>query len=133
MTRGNYDPPSAPVAAPLAPRSRLRIFLVILFVGIPISFIVFYLCYIQWDISNLRSTCSALKAGTTIAEARKILVDHHFSDRFPYVSSDFPNGIPADPPGTWYDVIDADSTMGDVSCGIHHDGKMILSAEESEE
>jgi hypothetical protein len=111
---------------------RRRIFLVILLVAGPVVMFGTYVAYLFWDISNLKSACRALKPGTTIAEARKILADHRFTKDFPFVSKEFPNGIPAEVPGTWYFAIAAASTMGDDSCGITHDGTRIVSAEASE-
>ena len=67
-----------------------------------------------------------------MVERRKILADHRFANIFPDVSGGYPNGIPGDSPGTWYYAIAAASTMGDVFCGIYHNGKTILSAEVSE-
>jgi hypothetical protein len=133
MGLSNYNPPVAPVATPRSPSSPVRrwVYLVISLLAIPIVLIGSYIGYVEWDIANVRSVCRDLKPGVTISGARKIIADHGFAETFPYVSSGFPNGIPVEPPGTWWFAIPAATTMGDVSCGIHHNGKTILSAEAS--
>lgn len=81
-----------------------------------------YSGWVWWDLKQLRGFCGEVKNGAGI-DILPALADNHGIDR------------------RWIDrrvtlkhgsaiIVPAASTMGDVRCTIHHDGKAVLSVEQ---
>ena len=96
--------------------------------AIPVALIVAYFAYTEWDMYRVKAMCSELRPGTSISDARKIIARRGLEKFAPDSSSDF-NSVLDRESGAWYAPIPALSTMGDMVCGLTHDGKVVLKAE----
>lgn len=95
-------------------------------VAMPVLLLMAYSALVWWDISRVRSVCASAKPGTSVPDLWAMVRGRGLSQYLPDPHSAYPNGIEGDKPGTWFFAIPAGTTMGDVACGITHDGKVIV-------
>ena len=88
-----------------------------------------YFAFVSWDIYRVRSICKAIRPGISVDAARLIVKDWGLESWLPKPDGAYPNGVRDDQDGTWFFAIPAASTMGDVTCGISHDGRVIVSVD----
>jgi hypothetical protein len=132
VERNPYTPPTGNpgVGDPSEDRvKRWRRYAVFGLLGSP--FLVVAACFglIEYDIANVRSACAALKPGTSVNDVRAILSEHGLERHAPDANGNFPHDIPGRKAGTRFFAIPAASTMGDMSCGVTHDGVVIVEAD----
>ena len=98
-------------------------------VGVLLLALAAYIGYVVWDEHRLRSICSKMVPGMTVADARKIVEDGGLGGWVrPMAGSNVP-GVFDEKTKTWFFAVPAPTTVGDLVCGVTHDGRVVLSAE----
>jgi hypothetical protein len=83
--------------------------------------IVFYPCFIFWDIHRVRQVCAVLTPGSPVADIRRIVTHYSLGQ---YLLGD--DGLFDEKTKTWNIFIPAGTTLGDVTCAIEHNRKVVV-------
>lgn len=95
-------------------------------VALPVMLVALYSTFVWWDISRVRSVCAFAKPGVPVPQMWEKVRSRGLVQYLLDPRSDFPNGVDDGKPGTWFFAIPAGTTIGDIACGITHDGKVIV-------
>ncbi len=101
-------------------------------VGLPLMALSAYAGLVFYDIHRVRELCPKLVPGTSVAAATNIVEDAGLGDWVkPIASSNVP-GIFDEKTKTWFFAVPAATTMGDIGCGVTHDGHVVIAAQNLE-
>ena len=99
----------------------------IIVLAMPVAAIAAYVAFVDWDIHRVKLICAEIRPGSSIASAHSIIRAHGLGSFIPDPRGNFPNGVVDRKTGNWFFAVPAGSTLGDWTCGIRHDGNIVIS------